>query len=162
MDDPRPRLTDEIWGRLAEALKGLKLKSRAGAPPKQSDRDLIEAVLHPARTGEPWRDLPKRFGERDAVYRRFRRREEAARWRKLDERLGHLLLGPSRLHRLDPAVQPRRVGDAAEEGLVIGPEHPGVVWRKAESCVAVHLPPPSRPTSTASPPASAARPRTRL
>jgi transposase len=85
MDDARLRLTYEIWGRLAEALKGLR--SRAGAPPKQSDRDLLEAVLHPARTGEPWRDLPKRFGEWDAVYQRLRRWEAAGRWRKLFERL---------------------------------------------------------------------------
>jgi transposase len=85
MDDARLLLTDEIWGRLAEALKGLK--SRAGAPPKQSDRDFIEAVLHLARTGEPWRDLPERFGRWDAVYQRFRRWEKAGRWRKLFERL---------------------------------------------------------------------------
>jgi transposase len=121
MDDARPRLTDEIWGRLAEALKGLK--SRAGAPPKQSDRDLIEAVLHPARTDEPWRDLPKRFGERDAVYRRFRRREEAARWRKLFERL------PADLHEvrapfLDGSViraHPRRRGTPTKRAGVRRP-----------------------------------------
>jgi len=85
MDDSRLLLTDEIWERLSEALKGLK--SRAGAPPKQSDRDFIEAVLHLARTGEPWRDLPERFGNWDAVYQRFRRWEKAGRWRKLFERL---------------------------------------------------------------------------
>ena len=43
-------LTDEIGERLSEALKGLK--SRAGAPPKQSDRDFIEAVLHLARSAD--------------------------------------------------------------------------------------------------------------
>jgi transposase len=85
MDDSRLLLTDEIWGRLAEALSGLK--SRAGAPPKQSDRDFVEAVLHLARTGEPWRDLPERFGEWDAVYQRFRRWEKAGRWQALFERL---------------------------------------------------------------------------
>jgi transposase len=85
MDDSRLPLTDEIWDRLSEALKGLK--SRAGAPPKQSDRDFIEAVLYLARTGEPWRDLPKQFGDWDAVYQRFRRWEKAGRWRKLFERL---------------------------------------------------------------------------
>ena len=85
MDDSRTLLTDEIWERLAEALVGLK--SRAGAPPKQSDRDFIEAVLHLARAGEPWRDLPERFGRWDAVYQRFRRWEAAGRWRKLFERL---------------------------------------------------------------------------
>jgi hypothetical protein len=51
MADSRLLLTDKIWDRLSEALKGLK--SRAGAPPKQSDRDFIEPVLYLARTGEP-------------------------------------------------------------------------------------------------------------
>jgi transposase len=85
MDDSRLLLTDELWDRLAAALSGLK--SRAGAPPKQSDRDFIEAVLYLARTGEPWRDLPERFGKWDAVYQRFRRWEQAGRWRALFERL---------------------------------------------------------------------------
>ena len=44
-------------------------------------------MSHLARTGEPWRDLPVRFGNRDAVYQRFRRWEKAGRWRKLFERL---------------------------------------------------------------------------
>jgi transposase len=77
MDDTGLLLTDEIWGRLAEALKGLK--SRAGAPPKPSDRDFIEAVLYLVRTGEPWRDLPKQFGNWDAVDQRLRRGEKAGR-----------------------------------------------------------------------------------
>lgn len=85
MDDSRLLLTDEIWHRLAAALSGLK--SRAGAPPKQSDRDFIEAVLYLARTGSPWRDLPERFGNWDAVYQRFRRWEQAGRWRALFEQL---------------------------------------------------------------------------
>ena len=85
MDDARLLLTDAIWGRLAGALAGLK--SRAGAPPAQSDRDFIEAVLYLARAGCPWRDLPERFGRWDAVYQRFRRWEQAGRWRKLFERL---------------------------------------------------------------------------
>jgi transposase len=85
MDDSRLLLTDELWDRLSEGLKGLK--SRAGAPPKQSDRDFIEAVLFLARTGTPWRDLPERWGRWGAVYQRFRRWEKAGRWRALFERL---------------------------------------------------------------------------
>src|SRR5262245_37128559 len=85
MDDSRLLLTDATWDRLAAALA--EVKSRAGAPPKQSDREFIEAVLHVARTGEPWRDLPQRFGNWDAVYQRFRRWEKAGRWRALFARL---------------------------------------------------------------------------
>jgi len=85
MDDARLMLTDETWDHLAAALA--EVKSRAGAPPKQTDRDFIEAVLYVARTGCPWRDLPPRFGNWNAVYQRFRRWEKAGRWRALFARL---------------------------------------------------------------------------
>lgn len=81
MDESRLMLTDESWGRIAAALAAVK--SRAGAPPKQSDREFVEAVLYLARTGCPWRDLPERFGRWDAVYQRFRRWERAGYWRAL-------------------------------------------------------------------------------
>lgn len=81
MDESRLILTDEAWGRIATALAAVK--SRAGAPPKQSDRDFVEAVLYLARTGCPWRDLPERFGRWDAVYQRFRRWERRGYWRAL-------------------------------------------------------------------------------
>jgi hypothetical protein len=66
-------LTDEAWAEIAPILA--KLKSRAGRPPVLSDRLFIEAVRYRARTGLPWRDLPKDFGRWDAVYNRFRRWE---------------------------------------------------------------------------------------
>jgi transposase len=64
-----------------------KLKSRADSPPMLSDRLFIEAVLYRARTGLPWRDLPKDFGRWDAVYNRFRRWEVRGLWRRLWEHL---------------------------------------------------------------------------
>jgi putative transposase len=81
MDESRLMLTDEVWGRMAAAMAAVK--SRAGAPPKLSDREFVEAVLHVARTGEPWRDLPARFGKWDAVYQRFLRWEKSGWWRAL-------------------------------------------------------------------------------
>jgi transposase len=74
-------LTDKAWKRIAAALAAVK--SRAGAPPKLTDRNFVEAVLYLARTGCPWRDLPKRFGKWDAVYQRCRRWEKAGYWRAL-------------------------------------------------------------------------------
>ena len=81
MDESRSMLTDATWGRMAAALAAVK--SRAGAPPKPTDRDFVEAVLYLARTGCPWRDLPERFGHWDAVDQRFRRWERAGYWRAL-------------------------------------------------------------------------------
>ncbi len=43
-----------------------RVTHQAGSPPQPSDRMFIEAVLDMARTGIPWRNLPKAFGHRDA------------------------------------------------------------------------------------------------
>src|SRR4051794_34064664 len=81
MDGSRLRLTDATRGRIAAALAAVQ--SRAGAPPRPTDRDFVEAVLYRARTGSPWRDRPQRFGTRGAVDQRSRRRERAGSWRAL-------------------------------------------------------------------------------
>ena len=81
MSDDRLLLTDESWAKIAAELA--RRKSRRGTTPDLSDRDFVEAVLHLARTGEPWRDLPKRFGQWQALYRRFRRWLARGFWRGL-------------------------------------------------------------------------------
>jgi transposase len=85
MDDIRLMLNDEIWATLSAVIG--EVKSRAGAPPETSDREFVEAVLYRARTGMPWRDLPKCFGTWDAVYQRFRRWQKRGIWQALFERL---------------------------------------------------------------------------
>jgi transposase len=85
MDDVRLLLSDQAWDPIEAALR--ELKHPAGSPPLLSDRWFVEAVLYLARTGTPWRDLPKRFGAWDAVYNRFRRWENRGIWRGLFERL---------------------------------------------------------------------------
>ena len=61
-------LTDEAWAEIDAVLQ--RIKSKEGSPPQLSDRLFIEAVLYVARTGIPWRDLPKAFGNWPAVYNR--------------------------------------------------------------------------------------------
>jgi transposase len=78
-------LTDGTWGPIQAVVDDVK--SRAGAPPAATDRDFVEAVLYLARTGLPWRDLPERFGDRNAAYQRFRRWEDKGIWRELFLRL---------------------------------------------------------------------------
>ena len=85
MDDVRLLLTDESWKALEDIIDDVK--SAAGAPPETTDRVFVEAILYRARVGCPWRDLPKCFGEWDAVYNRFRRWEEIGVWEALCERL---------------------------------------------------------------------------
>ena len=78
-------LTDAAWAELEPRLAAIKPK--AGSPPELSDRLFLEAGLYLARTGLPWRDLPREFGRWDAVYNRFRRWEARGLWRQLWERL---------------------------------------------------------------------------
>lgn len=78
----RKIITDSIWKKLEAALAVAK-HSAAGAPPKLTDRDFLEALLYLNRTGTPWRDLPAEFGGWDVVYMRFRRWTERGVWQRL-------------------------------------------------------------------------------
>jgi transposase len=78
MDGTRGRMTNEVWERISKALYAVK--HPAGSPPELSDRDFVDAILFVARTGIPWRDLPERFGDWNAVYQRFRRWQKAGYW----------------------------------------------------------------------------------
>jgi transposase len=123
MDDARMLLTDAAWERIAAVLA--EVKHPAGAPPALSDREFVEAVLYLARTGLPWRDLPRRFGAWDAVYNRFRRWEAAGYWRALFERLPEPVLEQVRTVFFDSTVirahphaagAPRKKGAARRRG----------------------------------------------
>jgi len=48
--------------------------------PKADNRRFVNAVLWVARTGAPWRDLPRRLGRWNSVWRRFRRWAGAGVW----------------------------------------------------------------------------------
>ena len=58
------------WGRFCP------VKTDSGATGKDN-RLFLEAVLWRVRTGLPWRDLPREFGNWNSVFRRFRRWAEA-------------------------------------------------------------------------------------
>ena len=81
MDGARVRMTTEVWDRRSKALYAVK--HPAGSPPELSDRDFVDAILFVARTGIPWRDLPERFGDWNAVYQRFRRWQKAGYWQAI-------------------------------------------------------------------------------
>ena len=78
-------LTDEVWNEIKLILNEIKRKD--GRRPVISDRLFIEAVLYIARTGIPYRDLPKEFGNWSAIYNRLRRWTKNGTWEKLWKRL---------------------------------------------------------------------------
>ena len=88
-------ISDALWSKIEPVLE--ELRHAAGSPPALGDRRMfIEAVLYQARTGTPRRDQPDEFGNWNAVYHRFRRREKRGPWKRLwrrfqtldEERLG--------------------------------------------------------------------------
>lgn len=62
---PRYMFTDGLW----EKLKRVMLKM--GIHEKPMLRQTVEGIFYRLRTGVPWRDLPKTFGNWNAVYKRF-------------------------------------------------------------------------------------------
>lgn len=75
----RHALTDEQWAKIEAILDA----SRPGPKPKLGDRAFIDAVLYRAKTGIPWRDLPKRYGPWKSVYNRFNNWAKAGIWELL-------------------------------------------------------------------------------
>ena len=68
-------ITDRMWGLMEPHCLGKPTDpGRTGS----DAREFMEAVLWIARTGSPWRDLPRDFGKWNTVYKRFRE------WVKLD------------------------------------------------------------------------------
>lgn len=80
----RFELTDEQWQRIRDKLPGHE--GDVGRPPRDN-RLFLDAVLWIARTGAPWRDLPERFGNWNAVFQRFRRWAKKGHWQRIMEQL---------------------------------------------------------------------------
>lgn len=78
----RHELTDEQWKR----VQGL-LPRRRGAPSRKGDRNFLNAVLWIAKTGAPWRDLPRRYGSWKTIFNRFNNWAKAGKWDALFQEL---------------------------------------------------------------------------
>ena len=63
---PRTMLSDNAWEKLKQILK-----SSGRVYNKYEHRNTLEGILYRMRTGIPWRDLPKEFGDWSTVFRRF-------------------------------------------------------------------------------------------
>lgn len=75
----RGDLTDEDWERLRPFLP--VGNGRCGR--WRDHRQVINGILHRARTGVQWRDLPGRFGPWKTVYERHRRWSADGTWERL-------------------------------------------------------------------------------
>ena len=80
----RDVLTNAQWERIEGLLPGRVGHVGATAP---DNRLFLEAVLWIMRTGAPWRDLLKRFGNWQVVYNRFNRWSKTGVWERIFEAL---------------------------------------------------------------------------
>ena len=76
----RTILDQQQWERIASELPG-----KVGDPGATAadNRLFVEAVLWIARTGAPWRDLPREFGKWYSVYTRFWRWAHKGVWERV-------------------------------------------------------------------------------
>ena len=75
----RTILSKQQWERIAPELPGKPGDPGATA---RDNRMFVEAVLWIARTGAPWRDLPREFGKWFTVYTRFWRWAQKGVWER--------------------------------------------------------------------------------
>jgi transposase len=80
----RHAISDANWERIKDLLPG-----RPDQPgwTARDNRLFVDAVLWIAKTGAPWRDLPERFGNWNAVWRRFDRWAKKGTWQTVFEAL---------------------------------------------------------------------------
>jgi transposase len=65
----RYMITDEMWAVIEECLAQAKIEKR-GRPAEIADCKFLEALPYLARTGIPWRDLPRTYFKK--VHRQMR------------------------------------------------------------------------------------------
>ena len=76
--DQRHAISDADWDRIKDLLPGRPGQTGWLAA---DNRRFIDAILWIAKTGVPWRDLPKRFGKWNSVWKRFDRWAWKGTWR---------------------------------------------------------------------------------
>lgn len=76
----RHEISDEVWNAIQDELPGQVSDPGRTA---QDNRLFVNAVLWIARTGVPWRDLPRRFGHWNSVFQRFNRWCQRGVWDRI-------------------------------------------------------------------------------
>ena len=113
-------VSDVLWKAIDTLI--IEIKRKQQTPPKNSNRMFVEAILHQARTGNPWRDMPREFGDWKAAYNRFRRWERRGIWKHLQsldaKPLRHLFIDSTvvRAHQ-HASGAPKKSGGKAKQAI---------------------------------------------
>ncbi len=144
----RHELTDEQWATMEPHLPG-----RKGDPGHsgENNRRFVNAVLWIAKTGDPWHDLPERFGHWNTVFQRFRRWCKKGVWTRLAEQLEgeqeliHVFLdssiGPSSICGNDSRIIRNHHSKLCDgQKIVLGHEFAGVIVQPGSRAGGCRLP----------------------
>lgn len=77
------KLTDEQWGYIEPLLPKQAWTGR----PRADDRRTINGVLFVLKTGIPWNDLPKEYGDDSTANKRLRDWERLGVWKRIMDAL---------------------------------------------------------------------------
>ena len=77
------RLTDEQW----ECIRPLLPEQIGRGRRRADDKMTIDAILYVLKTGMPWNDLPKEYGDDSTANRRLRRWEKLGVWKRIMDAL---------------------------------------------------------------------------
>lgn len=80
----RHAVSDADWDKIKHLLPGQPGQHGGVA---RDNRLFIDAVLWIGKTGAPWRDLPERFGDWNATWKRFDRWAKKGIWQRVFEAL---------------------------------------------------------------------------
>lgn len=97
----RGLMTDREWAFFAPFV--IATGGKRGRPPADH-RHVLDAIFWIARTGAPWRDLDRSFGNWASVYRQFRRWTVAGLWDVILEALNKSGLSPDAVQMIDSTI----------------------------------------------------------
>ena len=83
MASRRYELTDEQWDKIKHYFEVAKKNGR----PYKNVRNTVNGIVWILKSGAPWRDLPNRYGEWNAVYKCFSKWQEQGLFEKIFEEL---------------------------------------------------------------------------
>ena len=72
-------LTDKQW----KALKPHLPKPASTGRPRCDDRTTIDGMLHVLTVGCKWSDMPKMYGSKSSIHRRFQEYQQKGIWKKI-------------------------------------------------------------------------------
>lgn len=97
----RGLMTDREWAFFAPFV--IATGSKSGRPPADHRR-VLDAIFWIARTGAPWRDLDRSFGNWASVYRQFRRWTVVGLWDAILETLNKSGRLPHTVQMIDSTI----------------------------------------------------------